>query len=209
MKKKQRIEFETRGLLEVIGAYPAKAYSLLAEGPGAIDATSASSDDAGLSRFAELWRDARALAERETFLHWEVAFPGVWRHWQRRSPEGGFDAVIGNPPWDRIKLQEVEWFATRDPELARARTAALRRKGIKKLRDRSEPVAAAFDEAMRRADGLLTMFRKSDHYQQLGRGDINWACLDPRQHRRECRRNLERLQERLYPGVRGRYVGER
>ena len=95
MKKKQRNEFETRGLLEVIGAYPAKAYSLLAEGPGAIDATSAGSDDAGLSRFAELWRDARALAERETFLHWEVAFPGVWRYWQRRSPEGGFDAVIG------------------------------------------------------------------------------------------------------------------
>ena len=31
-------------------------------------------------------------------------------------PEGGFDAVIGNPPWDRIKLQEVEWFATRARE---------------------------------------------------------------------------------------------
>ena len=50
-----------------------------------------------------------------TFLHWEVAFPGVWRNWQSFRPEGGFDAVIGNPPWDRIKLQEVEWFATRDP----------------------------------------------------------------------------------------------
>ena len=115
-----------------------------------------SSDNAGLSRFAELWRDARALAERETFLHWEVAFPGVWRYWQRRSPEGGFDAVIGNPPWDRIKLQEVEWFATRDPELARAPTAAQRRKGIKKLRDRGEPLAAAFDEAKQRVDSLLT-----------------------------------------------------
>ena len=46
--------------------------------------------------------------------------PSVWRHWQNQVPEGGFDAVIGNPPWDRIKLQEVEWFATRDPDLARA-----------------------------------------------------------------------------------------
>ncbi len=177
MKKKQRNEFETRGLLEVIGAYPAKAYSLLAEGPGAVDATSAGSDDAGLSRFAELWRDARALAERETFLHWEVAFPGVWRHWQRRSPEGGFDAVIGNPPWDRIKLQEVEWFATRDPELARAPTAAQRRKGIKKLRDRGEPLAAAFDEAKQRVDSLLTLFRTSGDYPLLGRGDINLYSL--------------------------------
>ncbi len=177
MKKKQRNEFETRGLLEVIGAYPARAYSLLAEGPGAIDSTSASSDDAGLSRFVELWRDARALAERETFLHWEVAFPGVWRHWQRRSPEGGFDAVIGNPPWDRIKLQEVEWFGTRDPELARAPTAALRRKGIKKLRDRGEPLAAGFDEAKQRADSLLRLFRTSGDYPLLGRGDINLYSL--------------------------------
>ena len=178
MKKRQRNEFETRGLLEVVGAYPAKAYSLLAEGPGAIDPTSAAgSDDAGLSRFAELWRDARALAERETFLHWEVAFPGVWRHWQRRSPEGGFDAVIGNPPWDRIKLQEVEWFATRDPELARAPTAAQRRIGIKKRRNRGEPLAAAFDEAKRRADSLLALFRTSGDYPLLGRGDINLYSL--------------------------------
>ena len=44
-------------------------------------------------------------------MHWQVAFPGVWQGWQDASPKGGFDAVIGNPPWDRIKLQEVEWFA--------------------------------------------------------------------------------------------------
>ena len=177
MKKRERNEFETRGLLEVIGAYPAKAYSLLAEGPDAIDATPSGSDDAGLARFNELWRGTGDLADRESFLHWEVAFPGVWRHWQRRQPEGGFDAVIGNPPWDRIKLQEVEWFATRDPELARAPTAALRRKGIKKLRDRGEPLAAAFDEAKQRADSLLTLFRKSGDYPLLGRGDINLYSL--------------------------------
>ncbi len=177
MKKKERNEFETRGLLEVIGAYPAKAYSLLAEGPDVVEATPNGSDDAGLSSFAELWGSAGDLAERESFLHWEVAFPGVWRHWQRRQPEGGFDAVIGNPPWDRIKLQEVEWFATRDPELARAPTAALRRTGIKKLRDRGEPLAAAFDEAKQRADSLLTLFRKSGDYPLLGRGDINLYSL--------------------------------
>ncbi len=177
MKKKERNEFETRGLLEVIGAYPAKAYSLLAEGPDAVDATPSGSDDAGRLRFAGLWRDAGDLAERESFLHWEVAFPGVWRYWQRRQPEGGFDAVIGNPPWDRIKLQEVEWFATRDPELARAPTAALRRKGISELRDRGEPLAAAFDEAKQRADSLLTLFRKSGDYPLLGRGDINLYSL--------------------------------
>ena len=85
--------------------------------------------------------------------------------------------MIGNPPWDRIKLQEVEWFASRDPDLARAPTAALRRKAIGKLRGRGEPLAAAFDEAKERADSLLALFRGSDRYPLLGRGDINLYSL--------------------------------
>ena len=31
------------------------------------------------------------------------AFPGVWQRWQDARPTGGFDAVIGNPPWDHIE----------------------------------------------------------------------------------------------------------
>ncbi|XYH96994.1 Eco57I restriction-modification methylase domain-containing protein [Sorangium sp. So ce1128] len=37
---------------------------------------------------------ARRIAEERRFLHWELAFPGVFDR-----PEPGFDAVIGNPPW--------------------------------------------------------------------------------------------------------------
>ena len=90
------------------------------------------------TEFATLWHNARTIADRETFLHWEAAFPGVWKQWQDSHPRGGFDAVIGNPPWDRIKLQEVEWFATRAPELARAPTAAARRAAIQELRAQGE-----------------------------------------------------------------------
>ena len=61
--------------------------------------------------------------------------------------------MIGNPPWDRIKLQEVEWFATRDSELALAPTAAARKAGIRRLRQQGAPLAAEFDEAKSRADG--------------------------------------------------------
>ena len=57
--------------------------------------------------FKELLEKAGKLIDEERFLNWEVAFPGVWRHWERQEPEGGFDAVIGNPPWDRMKLQQV------------------------------------------------------------------------------------------------------
>ena len=169
--------FETKHLIEPIGRFPAKAYQLLANGPEAVATDSSKEDEETLSRFRTLWRGAMKIAQDESFLHWEVAFPGVWRHWQSLRPEGGFDAVIGNPPWDRIKLQEVEWFATREPELARAPTAAARKAGIKQLRDQGAPLAVEFDAAKDRADKLGQLVRASGHYPLLGRGDINLYSL--------------------------------
>ena len=177
MKQKERIAFEKRQLFEPIGRYPEQAYGLLANGPEAIGVESPGDGDTPLSRFAALWHEARSLAEREGFLHWEVAFPGVWRYWQNVRPEGGFDAVIGNPPWDRIKLQEVEWFATRDSALALAPTAAARRTGIRRLRERGNPLADDFDAAKKRADTLGQLVRGSGHYPLLGGGDINLYSL--------------------------------
>jgi hypothetical protein len=43
-------------------------------------------------------RRAHAVAAEQHFLHWQIAFPGVWKNWKSAEPEGGFDAVIGNPP---------------------------------------------------------------------------------------------------------------
>ena len=127
--------------------------------------------------FERLWRNAKAVADGEHFLHWEVAFPGVWHGWQNTRPQGGFDAVIGNPPWDRIKLQEVEWFATRSLALARAPTAAARRRGIARLRTQGSPLATAFDAAKEQSDTLGKLVRGSGHYPLLGGGDINLYSL--------------------------------
>ena len=47
------------------------------------------------------------LATRSTsaqFLHWQVAFPGIWRDWEQETLVGGFDAIIGNPPYVRQEL---------------------------------------------------------------------------------------------------------
>ena len=161
---------------ELVAALRDDAYSLLARGPGKADRPPGA-DAAAWTHFTSLWNDARSIADREDFLHWEAAFPGVWEHWQSAHPEGGFDAVIGNPPWDRIKLQEVEWFSTRAPELALAPTAAARRKGIQRLRDAGDPLAGAFDDAKARADSLGQLVRESGDYPLLGGGDINLYSL--------------------------------
>ena len=172
MKTRERKSFEAP-LSDTLGRHPDDAYGLLAGGPDAVDADGGASD----SRFDALWRDATSIADREGFLHWEVAFPGVWHRWQDAQPAGGFDAVIGNPPWDRIKLQEVEWFATRSPELALAPTAAARRAGIQRLRAAGSPLADDFDAAKRQADRLGQLVRGSGHYPLLGGGDINLYSL--------------------------------
>ena len=176
MKKKQRSEFEAP-LQGAIVSQEEKAFSLLSGGPDSIDAADPIRQSTYWPEFTEIWRAANGIAARESFLHWEAAFPGVWQRWQDDEPVGGFDAVIGNPPWDRIKLQEVEWFATRSPGLALAPTAAARRRGIKQLRDGGDPLASEFDAAKLRADRLGQLIRASGHYPLLGGGDINLYSL--------------------------------
>ncbi len=176
MKQKDRAEFE-RPLVRMLALQPADAYKLLARGPEHEGDVPPDCDAIAWSEFVELWQKTMSVAEREGFLHWEVAFPGVWRDWQSTCPQGGFNAVIGNPPWDRIKLQEVEWFATRDPELALAPTAAARGKGIQRLRDQGSPLAAEFDDAKHRADRFGEVIRASGHYPLLSGGDINLYSL--------------------------------
>jgi hypothetical protein len=51
-----------------------------------------------------------ATADQIRFFHWELEFPDVF------TPERtGFDAVIGNPPWDVMKPNSQEFFSDYDP----------------------------------------------------------------------------------------------
>ena len=126
---------------------------------------------------AALLDEAHALAAQEHFLHWQVAFPGVWRNWQSAEPEGGFDAVIGNPPWDRMKMQEVEWFAARAPNIARQARAADRKRMIAALKTANDPLAESYGQASALAEKAMERARRSGDYPLLSRGDINLYSL--------------------------------
>ena len=96
MKKKERTRFESP-LLDFLTQNSQNAYRLLALGSGAVDDVKPGNQETSAAEFETLWHDARSIADRERFLHWEVAFPGVWHDWQDVHPQGGFDAIIGNP----------------------------------------------------------------------------------------------------------------
>lgn len=129
------------------------------------------------TRFAEVFAQAMRLVREERFLNWQVAFPGVWSVWESAELNGGFDAVIGNPPWDRMKLQQVEWFAARRREIALAQRAADRRQMIAALETSGDPLAEEYRVASERAEAAFRVARRSGDYPLLSGGDLNIYSL--------------------------------
>ena len=126
-------------------------------------------------RFLEILEQAHLLIKEENFLNWEVAFPGVWQNWDKIRT-GGFDAVIGNPPWSPIKLKEIDWFRERRPEIAKA-TGAGRKKLIAALEKTGDFVGRDYAKALKRARDRTRMARKGGDYPLLSGGDVNLYSL--------------------------------
>ena len=99
---------------------------------------------------------------------WRERFPAAF---DRSEP--GFDCVIGNPPWERMKLQEREFFSLPAPEIATATNAAKRRQLVAKLATDLPALHERYQQALAAADSLLTYCRTSDQYPLTGKGDIN------------------------------------
>jgi hypothetical protein len=117
---------------------------------------------------------ARA-ADDFRFLHWHLAFPDVMR-------AGGFDCLLGNPPWERIKLQEKEFFAARSEAIATAPNKAARERLIHALRapDASvvdQRLVQEFELAKREAEGSGEFIRGSGRFGLTAVGDLNTYAL--------------------------------
>lgn len=53
---------------------------------------------------------ASEVARRQRFFHWELEFPDVFT-----ATQDGFDALLGNPPWEIQKPNSKEFFSNHDP----------------------------------------------------------------------------------------------
>jgi hypothetical protein len=109
---------------------------------------------------------AQALASEQRFFHWPLEFPEVFE-------QGGFDVILGNPPWERIKLQEEEFFASRDAQIAKAPNADARKRLIKQLPEVNPALWAEYQHALHAAESTSRFLRSSGAYPLTGRGDIN------------------------------------
>ena len=127
---------------------------------------------------------AVAVAKAGRAFHWPLEFPQVFFPGAGRT--AGFDLALGNPPWERIKLQEQEFFASRDPTIARASNAAARRRLIENIAAASEGSAERalyleFVIAKRLAEASSIFARVSaeegGRYPLTGAGDVNTYAL--------------------------------
>jgi hypothetical protein len=79
---------------------------------------------------------ADLLAAELPFFHWALRFPEI-------RERGGFDCVIGNPPWEQYKPDQKAWFASRGPGIA-ALPGARREAAIKALLESAPDLHAAW-----------------------------------------------------------------
>lgn len=69
----------------------------------------------------------KRMAMEQRFFHWCVEFPEVF------AANRGFDVMCGNPPWDKLQMEEEKWFAGKDEDIVKAANQADRKKKIEKL----------------------------------------------------------------------------
>lgn len=126
---------------------------------------------------------ANALAAKHRFFHWQLEFPEIFTP-SNPSPlrgegkgEGGFDVVLGNPPWERIKLQEQEFFATLDSEIATALNKAARTRLINRLVETNPGLLKEFEDAKHAAESDSRFVRESGRYPLTAVGDVNTYAL--------------------------------
>jgi len=72
---------------------------------------------------------AADIADARSFFHWTLEFPEVFA---RDNP--GFDAVIGNPPWEELTVEELAFYTLHDPGIRGLKAEADRRKRIEALK---------------------------------------------------------------------------
>lgn len=160
--------------------YMAAFFTPKAAGPASTDAMPLTEhvwQAAGGQAPAEHLRQGATLtSEKVSAFHWFIEFPEIMER------DGGFDVVIGNPPWERIKLSEQEFFATRSPAIAGAANKTERQKLIDILEE-ADPDSADgrlwqdFVFAKRAAEAASEFVRSSGRYPLTGRGDVNTYAL--------------------------------
>ncbi|HDR9355903.1 TPA: N-6 DNA methylase [Burkholderia vietnamiensis] len=124
----------------------------------------------GESPRADVENAVQVLCRHHGVFHWWVAFPQV-------AARGGFDVILGNPPWEMLQLDPQEFFAAEAPFIAEAQHMAAREKLIAALRTENPYLHEKYWTAVRATEAVQAFVHSSGRYPHSGFGRINLASL--------------------------------
>ena len=102
-------------------------------------------------------------------LHWPLVFPSVFA-------KGGFDVVLGNPPWDVVQFKEEEFFATCAPGIA-ALAGDERKKAIANLKDTNPSLWLAYKARLVAFEHEKAFFSPTTRFPLSAHGKRNLYAL--------------------------------
>lgn len=108
-------------------------------------------------------------ARRARPFHWILEFPDIFSR-------GGFDVVIGNPPWEVSQLSEIEYFSAKDPAIA-ALAGEARKSAIEALRIGNPVLWSEFLQTRRTYEAANSFFRASGRFERTAVGKVNSYAL--------------------------------
>lgn len=103
-------------------------------------------------------------------FHWPLAFPEVM------LTRGGFDIVLGNPPWDVLQLEEQHFFQGLAPHIASV-VGEARKVAIQKLADDAPEIFRQYEVALRSVEALSQWIRASQRFRLSAVGRLNAYAL--------------------------------
>ncbi|MBN0217092.1 SAM-dependent DNA methyltransferase, partial [Pseudomonas aeruginosa] len=108
---------------------------------------------------------ARAACKQARVFHWPLAFPQVFA-------QGGFDCVLGNPPWEVSQMGEEEFFATRAQRIAELAGDA-RKQAIAALPETDPRLWDEFVKESQRIAAANNFYRESGRFPLTAVGKLN------------------------------------
>lgn len=121
-----------------------------------------------LKGLTQLRARSEKLAQEESFFHWPLEFPGVY------AEDGGFDCILGNPPWDKLALEEKEFFAVSAPHIADSSlTQSERDDLIQELEENNPKLYREHEAAERQIQNQKDFIKHSGRFPLTSHGIIN------------------------------------
>lgn len=119
----------------------------------------------------EFKRQVAEVSAKNRFFHWCVEFPAVFAN------GGGFDVMCGNPPWDKLQMEDEKWFLGKDNDIVDAPNQSARDKKIKALQESNPKLYDEYIEARHAIASQSNFVKNSGRFTLTNCGKIELSSL--------------------------------